>query len=579
MADSFVQIPKDDGSDDVKVRLTDNGDGTFSVATSGGGGGAASSVSVTNASGASAVNIQDGGNSITVDGVDFDIRNLTALTDTVGLGVAQDIFGHVQIVQPYNQVEMRLDDAAYASFIDSAVVGTGTVTQASGLVSLTTGTGTTGSAIISSKDSVEYRPGVGIFGAGTAVFVSNGVGCTQRVGLSDDTSFTNSVTFGYEGSSFGIRYTRGGSQVAFVAQSSWDDPCDGVAANTLFTRGGVKEALDPSKGNLYRVLAGLFGFAGFVCQVWSPDNKWITVYTYKHINANAVPVFTSNSLKVVLAATKTSGVSSFVLKSQCWAGGTGSSLERIAATLTDRKLAQTVRSVLAAKMPSGSYTNIDATAGGNLKVALEEVDPAATLPLPTGAATSANQTTTNSSLSSIDTKTPALVSGRQPVDASGSVAHDGVDSGNPVKIGARATTQLHAVTTVADADRTDLFSGVDGVQIVREHSNLESMASGTMSNTDGASTAMTGFAAAGAGVKWYITDVIMSNSSATNVTVDLRDGTAGSVKATFPVPAGGGVVHRFAVPIGFSANTAVAIDALVPVTTLNVTLCGFKSKV
>jgi len=44
---------------------------------------------------------------------------------------------------------------------------------------------------------------------------------------------------------------------------------------------------------------------------------------------------------------------------------------------------------------------------------------AATLPLPTGAATSANQTTANTSLSSIDGKMPALVSGRQPVDGSG----------------------------------------------------------------------------------------------------------------------------------------------------------------
>lgn len=44
---------------------------------------------------------------------------------------------------------------------------------------------------------------------------------------------------------------------------------------------------------------------------------------------------------------------------------------------------------------------------------------AASLPLPSGAATAANQTTGNSSLSSIDTKTPALVSGRVPVDGSG----------------------------------------------------------------------------------------------------------------------------------------------------------------
>lgn len=44
---------------------------------------------------------------------------------------------------------------------------------------------------------------------------------------------------------------------------------------------------------------------------------------------------------------------------------------------------------------------------------------AAALPLPTGASTSALQTTGNTSVASIDTKTPALVSGRVPVDGSG----------------------------------------------------------------------------------------------------------------------------------------------------------------
>ena len=44
---------------------------------------------------------------------------------------------------------------------------------------------------------------------------------------------------------------------------------------------------------------------------------------------------------------------------------------------------------------------------------------AAALPLPSGAATAANQTTGNTSLSNIDTKTPALVTGRVPVDGSG----------------------------------------------------------------------------------------------------------------------------------------------------------------
>lgn len=57
---------------------------------------------------------------------------------------------------------------------------------------------------------------------------------------------------------------------------------------------------------------------------------------------------------------------------------------------------------------------------------------AASLPLPTGAATSANQTTANTSLSNIDTKIPSLSSGRIPVDGSGVT--------QPVSAGALGTT-------------------------------------------------------------------------------------------------------------------------------------------
>ena len=42
--------------------------------------------------------------------------------------------------------------------------------------------------------------------------------------------------------------------------------------------------------------------------------------------------------------------------------------------IDSREFAKTVRAVLAAKKPNGIYTNIHATAGGNLKVALEETE-------------------------------------------------------------------------------------------------------------------------------------------------------------------------------------------------------------
>lgn len=48
------------------------------------------SITVQNASGASAVNIQDGGNTITVDAINLDIRDLTHVSDSVKIGDGTD---------------------------------------------------------------------------------------------------------------------------------------------------------------------------------------------------------------------------------------------------------------------------------------------------------------------------------------------------------------------------------------------------------------------------------------------------------------------------------------------------------
>lgn len=158
------------------------------------------------------------------------------------------------------------------------------------------------------------------------------------------------------------------------------------------------------------------------------------------------------------------------------------------------------------------------------------------------------------------------------------VAHDAADSGAPYKQGFKATSSLAGLTLVANADRTDGFAGLDGVQIVRPHCNLEDLLSGTATITDGSSTSV--LASAGAGVKNYVTSVIIANDSATAVTVTLRDGAAGSVKATFPVPANtSGVVCNLPVPLGFSAATAVCADPSASASSIYVTLIGFKSKV
>jgi hypothetical protein len=169
------------------------------------------------------------------------------------------------------------------------------------------------------------------------------------------------------------------------------------------------------------------------------------------------------------------------------------------------------------------------------------------------------------------------ITGASP-DTGGDIAHDAVDSGKPMKMGAKAIAALSGATLVAAADRTDLYAGLDGVLIIRPHANLEDIISGVAAITDGSSTSV--IASSGAGVKNYITSAIIANSSATAVTVDLRDGAAGTVKATLPVPANtSGVVCNLPVPLPFSAATAVCADPSAAASTITVTLIGFKSKV
>lgn len=157
----------------------------------------------------------------------------------------------------------------------------------------------------------------------------------------------------------------------------------------------------------------------------------------------------------------------------------------------------------------------------------------------------------------------------------GLVAHDSADSGNPVKIGAKAKGTLSGVTLVAADDRADATADLDGALIVRGDRALGDLVSGNASNTDGTSTSV--LAAGAAGVKHYITDVTITNTSASNIYVELKDNT--TVKWTFPVPANGGVTHHFASPLAGTAATAWNFDPSAATTTVYCSVAGFKSKI
>lgn len=158
------------------------------------------------------------------------------------------------------------------------------------------------------------------------------------------------------------------------------------------------------------------------------------------------------------------------------------------------------------------------------------------------------------------------------VNASGDVAHDAADSGNPVKVGGKAYNQdgSEPGTAVAEGDRTNLITDVYGRQFVETaHPNLFSVSADYAAAQTNASIK----AAPGAGLSLYITDILISNG-ATAGNITLLNGSGGTVLLElYPAINGGGVMN-LRTPIKLSANTALVITSTT-VTTHSVTISGF----
>lgn len=160
----------------------------------------------------------------------------------------------------------------------------------------------------------------------------------------------------------------------------------------------------------------------------------------------------------------------------------------------------------------------------------------------------------------------------------GGTAHDAQDTGNPIKLGARADSTIKANTMVADGDRTDLIADIDGLLLTKLNAPFSDLISEVVTNTNGTSTAFTNFSNV-ASTRNYVTAIAVYNSSATAGTVDFRDGTGGSVLWTMPIPAGGGSVIATGFPLfRTSAATALAFDVSGALSTVTINVSGFQSK-
>ena len=308
-------------------------------------------------------------------------------------------------------------------------------------------------------------------------------------------------------------------------------------------------------------------------------------------------------------------------------GGTGqttfrvqSILHRHAVTATIHRIVDSVdpdRSstlnksvVIAQAAGAGDFVPVQATASGNLKVAIEEISDG----LDIGAG-NAGAETQRVSISTDDVNlailSGAVAAGQMQVDIvadgaglalaasqlaaghdvtvdnaagtnsvpiEGDQAHSSVTIPNPVLAGAIATNAIEGITQVASLDVTYLTADLNGVLVTRPHTTLEEILSEHVTDTAGTSTDFSTFAAGAAGVHNYVTTISIFNSSATDGFVDFRDGAAGAIIFTAPAPTVGGSVINFPVPLKGAAATALAYDVSGALSTVHISIVGFQAQ-
>jgi hypothetical protein len=158
--------------------------------------------------------------------------------------------------------------------------------------------------------------------------------------------------------------------------------------------------------------------------------------------------------------------------------------------------------------------------------------------------------------------------------SAGDVAHDGVDSGNPVKVGGKATS-AEPTAVSASGDRANFITDMVGKQITLPYANPENFVNGTTGAiTDTTSTST--IAAQGAGIRTYITQITVTNSHATVGTfVKILDG-ASIIYEAYAAEAAGGFTASFPTPLRGSGNTAVNTQCVTTGANVIASISGYK---
>jgi len=229
------------------------------------------------------------------------------------------------------------------------VTGTGVITNANSLATVSTGAGI-GTAQMRSRRFVNSRPAHEIHSVLSAIYPSANIDANtyQYAGL---IKTEDALAFGRNGTSFGILY-RSFSADTFIPQTSWNkDKLDGSGIS--------KFILDDTKLNQYRFLFDGLGVTPVYCQVYGGiDIGWITVHVIDDTNISTVTAFQNPAFPMAVEVGRTVGTGAVTVSTGSWAASIAESDESHAG---HRVFAGEIDSTLVANTETylGTFVNKD----------------------------------------------------------------------------------------------------------------------------------------------------------------------------------------------------------------------------
>ena len=219
--------------------------------------------------------------------------------------------------------------------------------------------------------------------------------------------------------------------------------------------------------------------------------------------------------------------------------------------------------------------NTTITPGSGITVRTDELPSGAHVQyvkLMSGAADSV-EVIEGSAANGLEVDVTRMPTGSNAAPVQGSVAHGSPASNNPIVGGAQAISA--EPTAVSDGDVSKLITDLVGKLITMPYANPENFISGvTAAIVDTTRTQV--IAAQSAGIRTYVTHLIVTNSHASVGTlVTIENGTTALYRG-YAAPMGGGFSIVFPTPIKTSAATALNVSCETTCANVYVSASGYK---